>query len=243
MKEIADKIERPVKTYCGGEPHYVEWLRMGVDDANPFCLNQEETMEAIGYIEALRKELKAAKENAEFHFANYEAMQQQLANTTKALNAAKVVIASTDKVREFEAIKYRQADEAISTLASEREANAILTQQLAECAEAADMGTLGQLLSECQARERAIREAAIEVVACTTPINRNAELARLKKAMPLIIQSYDSTALDTLKKQWQREAFKAGYARGHNDTVEGCYNSSCDCENECADEWMAKELE
>jgi hypothetical protein len=42
-------------------------------------------------------------------------------------------------------------------------------------------------------------------------------------------------------KQAKREAFQAGYARGHNDTVEGCYNSNCDCENECADEWMAEE--
>jgi hypothetical protein len=93
-----------------------------------------------------------------------------------------------------------------------------LRQQLAECQQKLEMAEaviagdgaliagLKDDLAECQVRERATREAAIEVAACTTPINRNAELARLKKAMPLIIQPQNSTALDTLKKQWQREA-------------------------------------
>jgi Rad3-related DNA helicase len=85
MHEIADKIERPVKTYCGGKPRYVERLRMDADDANPFCLSQDEIMEAADYIEALYKELKAAKENAEFHFTNYEAMQKQLERCRKML--------------------------------------------------------------------------------------------------------------------------------------------------------------
>ena len=48
--------------------------------------------------------------------------------------------------------------------------------------------------------------------------------------------------LNDAVKQAKREGFQAGYARGHNDTVEGCYNGSCECENECADDWMAEEL-
>ena len=71
--------------------------------------------------------------------------------------------------------------------------------------EYAENKSLRQQLAECQARERAIREAAIEVAACSTPINRNGELARLKKAMPLIIQPSDSTALDAMLKQAKRE--------------------------------------
>lgn len=35
-----------------------------------------------------------------------------------------------------------------------------------------------------------------------------------------------------------RQAYQAGYGRGHDDTVEGCYNSVCEHENECADEWL-----
>jgi hypothetical protein len=41
-------------------------------------------------------------------------------------------------------------------------------------------------------------------------------------------------------KDAAREAYKAGYQRGHNDTVEGCYNFCCVEENECADEWLAE---
>jgi septal ring factor EnvC (AmiA/AmiB activator) len=52
-------MDRPVKTYSGGVPHYVDT------------------------VDSLRKELKEAKENAEFHFANYEAMQQQLTEAAK----------------------------------------------------------------------------------------------------------------------------------------------------------------
>jgi hypothetical protein len=85
-----------------------------------------------------------------------ESLRQQLAGVTKALNAAKLNIASTDKMREFEAIKYRQADEAIATLASEREANAILTQQLASYVKEDEIKAnvnklLVEQLAECQA--------------------------------------------------------------------------------------------
>lgn len=50
----------------------------------------------------------------------------------------------------------------------------------------------------------------------------------------------DDTALKEAIKQAKREAYKAGYGRGHNDTVEGCYNSACEFEDECADDWMAE---
>jgi len=35
-----------------------------------------------------------------------------------------------------------------------------------------------------------------------------------------------------------RQAYQTGYGRGHNDTVEGRYNSVCEHENDCADEWI-----
>ena len=54
-------MDRPVKTYCGGVPHYVDT------------------------VDSLRKELKQTKEQAEFHFANYEAMQKQLEQCRKML--------------------------------------------------------------------------------------------------------------------------------------------------------------
>jgi len=43
----------------------------------------------------------------------------------------------------------------------------------------------------------------------------------------------------TEREKWlMAEAFKVGYGRGHNDTVEGAYNGACEHENECAFEWL-----
>ena len=62
MHEIADKIE----LNAGGFPvkNASYWKRQ---------------------YDSVCKELKAAKENAEFHFANYKAMQQQLAECREKL--------------------------------------------------------------------------------------------------------------------------------------------------------------
>ena len=55
MHEIADKIEQPVKTYCGGIPHYVDT------------------------VDSLRKELGECKESSKIIFDAYESLRQQLA--------------------------------------------------------------------------------------------------------------------------------------------------------------------
>ena len=43
----------------------------------------------------------------------------------------------------------------------------------------------------------------------------------------------------TKREMWlMAQAFQAGYGRGHNDTVDGCYNGSCEHENDCAFDWL-----
>jgi hypothetical protein len=39
------------------------------------------------------------------------------------------------------------------------------------------------------------------------------------------------------------EAYQSGYARGHNDTVEGCYNLAAESEPEAAEEVIAELVE
>ena len=47
----------------------------------------------------------------------------------------------------------------------------------------------------------------------------------------------------TLRERWiAAQAYKAGYARGHDDTVESSYNSLCEHENDCAFEWLDEQV-
>jgi len=142
--------------------------------------------------ESLRQQLAECKSRETatewWDFRAIESLRQQLAGATKALNSAKINIASTDKMREFEAIKYRQADEAISTLASEREANAILTQQLAEC----------------QAREKVLRDGLQNIVDWGPADDADGNYLYAEETLKSVPS--DSTALDTILKQAKREA-------------------------------------
>jgi uncharacterized Zn finger protein (UPF0148 family) len=88
---------------------------------------------------------------------------------------------------------------------------ASLRQQLADCEtkwnDAADCCAKGTaLLAECQAREKVLLDAAVEIACCTTPIQRNHELARFNVAMQTITRNPDSTALDAMLKHAKREA-------------------------------------
>ena len=43
----------------------------------------------------------------------------------------------------------------------------------------------------------------------------------------------------TEREKWLvAQAFRQGYGRGHNDTVECAYNGVCEHENDCAMEWL-----
>jgi len=99
-------MDRPVKTYCGGVPYYVDT------------------------VDSLRKELKAAKENAEFHFANYEALQQQLASYIKEdeikANVNKLLV---EQLAECQAM-YLDLEDVYRHSVDDENA---LNQQLAEC--------------------------------------------------------------------------------------------------------------
>lgn len=49
--------------------------------------------------------------------------------------------------------------------------------------------------------------------------------------------------LSAIARWLLHQAYRAGYARGHNDTVEGSYNGCCEYENDCADEWINEMLD
>ena len=120
-----------------------------------------------------------------------------------------------------------------------------LSKQLAEANETLKnhgeiQADLCRQLAECQAREKLLLDALEGIAEIDLNNSWSCQSGMAKEALAI---PSDSTALDTMKRQWQREAFKAGYARGHDDTVEGRYNQTCECENECADEWMTEELE
>jgi hypothetical protein len=84
MKEIADKIERPVKTYCGGVPHYVKetdiverlhelettWFEMCGDIHIPI-------KQAADEIESLRQQLVACEQALAERQANLERERQR----------------------------------------------------------------------------------------------------------------------------------------------------------------------
>ncbi len=43
----------------------------------------------------------------------------------------------------------------------------------------------------------------------------------------------------TKRERWLIiQAFRQGYGQGHNDTVEGCYNSACEHEDDGAVDWL-----
>jgi hypothetical protein len=90
------------------------------------------------------------------------------------------------------AASLKREDALIKQLAECQAKNAKLAERVVGVGEIAINSVSRQALAECQAREKVLRDA-LEYV---NPQSRNAALA-----MPS-----DSTALDELKRQWQREA-------------------------------------
>jgi FtsZ-binding cell division protein ZapB len=64
MKEIADKIERPVKTYCGGEPHYVK--ETDIVERLETVVGSPIAKMAIDEIQSLRQQLSECREEREW---------------------------------------------------------------------------------------------------------------------------------------------------------------------------------
>jgi hypothetical protein len=209
MKEIADKIERSVKTYCGGVPNYVEMTDIveRLTDALP---SSADIWEAKREIESLRQQLADLKAEMKMDAEGPDWIQ-------RAMQAEASEDVLKQQLAECQAERFELGNNITIVAAVLAERNVVI-KDFAQIERGME-----QALAECQARERAIREAAIEVAACTTPINRNGELARLKKAMPLIIQPQDSTALDTLKRQWQREALLEAIEMSKRYEWDTCY--------------------
>jgi len=47
----------------------------------------------------------------------------------------------------------------------------------------------------------------------------------------------------TFRERWiAAQAYKAGYAHGHDDTVKFQYNCMCVSENDCAFEWLDEQI-
>jgi hypothetical protein len=82
-----------------------------------------------------------------------------------------------------------------------------------------EIESLRQQLAECQAREKVLRDLASEIDA-TLCRNIHCEKSRFTEALAM---PYDSTALDTMKKKWQREALleAADYFAQHHDIIVG----------------------
>jgi chromosome segregation ATPase len=163
MKEIADKIERPVKTYCGGEPHYVEEVDI-VEQLHSLSGQSSDDLSIIGAtagfeILSLRQRLihiTVAANGAELRI---EQLEQQLADKNDALRDAKATVETwlADNQEKFESLEQqlvaRQAD-----LERERErrwdGNRLASLEYAE---------VSRELAECQAQvKQAKREALLE---------------------------------------------------------------------------------
>jgi len=112
-----------------------------------------------------------------------------------------------------------------------------LDQTIEECAK--KLNEQGKQLAECQAREKMLIEA-IEVAEYALSNRTSNQAFALNACVEALAMPSDSTALDTLKKQWEREALLEGAKQLKTLTVDGVQISYWAADHL---EYMAKELE